>query len=46
MALICDAPTLDTTPVRGDTMQVEALQAQVPQWLDAIQRTQRTFSGH
>lgn len=46
MSLVCDAPTLDTTPVSGTTLQVETLIGQVPQWLDAIQRTQQTFSGH
>lgn len=45
-SLICDAPTLDTTPVSGTTLQVESLLNQVPQWLDAIHRTQQTFSGH
>lgn len=44
MSLVCDAPTLDTTPVSASTMQVEALMNQVPQWLDAIQRTKQTFS--
>ena len=46
VVLVCDAPTLDTTPVTGSTIQTEALLAQIPQWLDAIQRTQQTFSGH
>lgn len=44
VSLVCDAPSLDTTPVSGSTMQTEALLNQVPQWLDAIQRTQQTFS--
>ena len=46
VVLVCDAPTLDSTPISGSTIQTEALLAQVPQWLDAIQRTQQTFSGH
>ena len=46
MSLVCDAPTLDTTPVASQTLQVENLLGQVPQWLDAIQRTQQTFSHH
>ena len=46
MSLICDAPSLDTTPVTSQTLQVENLMGQVPQWLDAIQRTQQTFSHH
>ena len=44
MSLVCDAPTLDTTPVSAQTLQVEQLMGSVPQWLDAIQRTQQTFS--
>lgn len=45
IALVCDAPILDTTPVHGQTLQVEGLLNQVPQWLDAIQRTRQTFSS-
>ena len=45
IVLVCDAPTLDLTPVHGQTLQVEGLLNQVPQWLDAIQRTRQTFSS-
>lgn len=45
VVLVCEGLTLDTTPVSGDTLVVANVLNGIPGWLDAIQRTQKSFSN-
>ena len=43
--LVCEGVTIDTTPVSGQTIAISNILAGVPGWLDAITRTQKSFSA-
>lgn len=43
--LVCEGPTIDTTPVSGDTLAVSTVIGGIPGWLDAITRMQKSFSA-
>jgi hypothetical protein len=42
--LVCEGPSLDTTPVSGETLAVSTVLNGIPAWIDAIQRMQKSFS--
>jgi hypothetical protein len=44
IVLVCEGPTIDTTPVSGDTLAVSNVLNGIPGWIDAIVRTQKSFS--
>ena len=44
VVLVCEGPTLDTTPVVGDTLAVSTVLNGIPAWIDAIIRMQKSFS--
>jgi hypothetical protein len=44
VVLVCEGPTLDTTPVVGDTLAVSTILNGIPAWIDAIIRMQKSFS--
>lgn len=43
--LVCEGPSLDTTPVSGETLAVSTVLNGIPSWIDAIQRMQKSFSS-
>lgn len=43
--LVCEGPSLDSTPVSGDTLAVSTVLNGIPGWIDAIQRMQKSFSA-
>lgn len=43
--LVCEGPSLDTTPVSGETLAVATVLNGIPGWIDAIQRMQKSFSS-
>ena len=43
--LVCEGTTLDTTNVSGDSLAVANVLNGIPGWLDAIMRTQKSFSS-
>lgn len=45
VVLVCEGTSLDTTPVSADTLAVATVLNGIPAWLDAIQRTQKSFSS-
>lgn len=45
LLLVCEGTTLDTTNVSGDSLAVANVLNGIPAWLDAIVRTQKSFSG-
>jgi len=42
--LVCEGPTLDATPVTGDSLAIANVLNGIPGWLDAISRMQKSFS--
>lgn len=44
IVLVCEGPTLDTTPVSGETLAIATVLNGIPAWLDAITRMQKSFS--
>ena len=45
IVLVCEGPTIDTTPVSGQTLAVSNIITGIPSWIDAIVRTQKSFTG-
>ena len=45
VVLVCEGSSLDTTPVSGETLAISTLLNGIPGWLDAIIRTQKSFSS-
>jgi hypothetical protein len=43
--LVCEGPSLDTTPVSSETLAVANVLGGIPGWIDAITRTQKSFSA-
>ena len=43
--LVCEGATIDTTPVSGDSLAIANVLNGIPAWLDAITRTQKSFSS-
>ena len=43
--LVCEGPTIDTTPASGDTLAVANVLNGIPGWIDAITRMQKSFSA-
>jgi hypothetical protein len=43
--LVCEGVTIDTTPVSGQTLAIANILEGIPGWLDAIIRTQKSFSA-
>lgn len=43
VVLVCEGPTLDTTPVMGETLAVATVLNGIPGWIDAITRMQQSF---
>lgn len=43
--LVCEGPSLDTTPVSSETLAVSNVLGGIPGWIDAITRTQKSFSA-
>lgn len=43
--LVCEGPSLDTTVVSSETLAVANVLSGIPGWIDAIIRTQKSFSG-
>jgi hypothetical protein len=44
VVLVCEGPTIDTTPVTGQTLAVSNVLNGIPGWIDAIIRMQKSFS--
>lgn len=44
IVLVCEGPTIDTTPVTGQTLAVSNVLNGIPGWIDAIIRMQKSFS--
>lgn len=44
IVLVCEGPSIDTTPVSGESLAVANILNGIPGWLDAITRTQKSFS--
>jgi hypothetical protein len=42
--LVCEGVSLDTTPVSADSLAIANVLNGIPSWLDAITRTQKSFS--
>jgi hypothetical protein len=42
--LVCEGPSLDTTPVSGQSLAVVNVLSGIPGWIDAITRMQKSFS--
>lgn len=45
LMLVCEGVTIDTTPVTGQSIAIANILAGIPGWLDAITRTQKSFSA-
>lgn len=45
IVLVCEGPSMDTTPVSGETLAVSTVLNGIPAWLDAITRMQKSFSN-
>jgi hypothetical protein len=45
VVLVCEGPSLDTTPVSGQTLAVANVLNGIPGWIDAITRMQKSFSS-
>ena len=45
VVLVCEGLTIDTTPVSGETLAIATVLNGIPAWLDAIARTQKSFSS-
>ena len=43
VVLVCEGPTLDTTPVTSETLAVANVLNGIPGWIDAIMRMQQSF---
>lgn len=43
--LVCEGPSLDTTPVSSETLAIANIVGGIPGWIDAIIRTQKSFSA-
>lgn len=41
--LVCEGPTIDTTPVANESLAVANVLNGIPGWIDAISRTQKSF---
>lgn len=42
--LVCEGPSIDTTPVSGETLAVSTVVTGIPGWIDAITRMQKSFT--
>lgn len=42
--LVCEGHNLDTSPVTGETLAISNVLTGIPGWIDAIHRTQKSFS--
>jgi len=45
IVLVCEGPSLDTSPVTSQTVAVSNVLQGIPGWIDAITRMQKSFSG-
>lgn len=45
LLLVCEGVTIDTTPVTGQSIAISTILGGIPGWLDAISRTQKSFSA-
>ena len=45
VVLVCEGPSLDTSPVTGETLAVSTIVNGIPGWIDAITRMQKSFSS-
>jgi hypothetical protein len=45
VVLVCEGPSLDTSPVTGQTLAVSTVLNGIPGWIDAITRMQKSFSS-
>lgn len=43
IVLVCEGPSIDTTPVTGSTIAVETVLNGIPGWIDAITRMQKSL---
>jgi hypothetical protein len=41
--MVCEGPTIDTTPVSNESLAVANVLNGIPGWIDAISRTQKSF---
>lgn len=44
IVLTCEGPSIDTSPVSAQTLAISTLLAGTPSWIDAIVRTQKSFT--
>jgi len=45
IVLVCEGTTIDTSPVSGENLTVANVLNGIPGWIDAIVRTQKSFSA-